>query len=145
VEVRCQRGLTLREILVLLLVLSAIAAGLSPIIHGRLGDYRLASTHAQLNEIAAALERYKLDNHFYPATAQGLEALIVLPATEPVPRNWNKGGYLDSDVISLDPWGNPYVYRDQDGGRYFELLSLGSDGELGGDDMASDIRSPAGG
>lgn len=137
---RRQLGLTLREILVLLAVLSLIVGALYPIVHARLDDYRFASANAQLDDIAAALERYKLDNHFYPTSQQGLAALVAMPTSEPVPRNWNSGGYLGSGAVTLDPWGSPYVYTDLDDGRYYELYSRGSDGEPGGEDTASDIR-----
>lgn len=134
-----QRGLTFREILVLLLVISAVVGALYPVVHARLDDYRLAKAHSQLDGLAAALERYKLDNHFYPTTEQGLGALVTMPTTTPVPRNWNSQGYLDSPAVPLDPWGSAYVYSSLDEGRYYELKSLGSDGEPGGEDMASDL------
>ena len=77
-----QSGLTFREILVLLLVISAVVAALYPVVHARLDDYRLATAQSQLAELAEALERYKLDNHFYPTTEQGLAALVIMPTTD---------------------------------------------------------------
>tara|TARA_R100000687_G_scaffold52104_3_gene41528 strand:- start:129 stop:569 length:441 start_codon:yes stop_codon:yes gene_type:complete len=139
-----QSGLTFREILVLLLVISAVVAALYPVVHARLDDYRLATAQSQLAELAEALERYKLDNHFYPTTEQGLAALVIMPTTDPVPRNWNSRGYLSGSVVPNDPWGSPYVYSSREEGRYYELKSLGGDGEPGGDDMASDIPGPVG-
>ena len=77
-----------------------------------------------------------LDNQAYPTTAEGLNALIAPPGTA---SGWN-GPYLDSSSVPLDPWGNGYVYRfpGTAGGDY-DLLSLGSDGEAGGDGNAADI------
>lgn len=134
-----QRGLTAREILLLLLILTAVVAGLYPVIHARLDDYRLATAETQLSELSAALERYKLDNHFYPTTEQGLDALVRSPESEPVPRNWNPQGYLPNRHVPADPWGQPYIYTSLEEGRYYTLKSLGSDGEPGGEGFASDL------
>lgn len=138
---RHQRGLTFREILILMVVIAAVIGGLYPVVHARLDDYRLARAHEQLAELSSALERYKLDNHFYPTTAQGLGALVVVPTTDPIPRNWNKSGYLANGRVPLDPWGSAYVYSSRDEARYYALTSLGSDGEPGGEDMATDITA----
>lgn len=134
-----QRGLTFREILALILIISAVVAGLYPVVHVRLDDYRLAKAQEELDELSSALERYKLDNHFYPTTDQGLVALVIMPTTDPVPRNWNQRGYLADGRVPRDPWGNAYVYSSRDEARYYELKSLGSDGQPGGEDMAADI------
>lgn len=139
---RRQQGLTFREILVLAVVLLMIVAALYPVVHSRLGDFRLSRANEQLNELAAALERYKLDNHFYPTSGQGLQALVVMPTTQPVPKSWNKRGYLSGGSVPRDPWGNAYVYNDLEDGRYYELYSLGSDGAPGGEEAARDIRRP---
>lgn len=136
---RTQRGLTAREILLLFLILAGVVAGLYPIIHARLDDYRLATAETQLAEISAALERYKLDNHFYPTTEQGLDALVRSPESEPVPRNWNPQGYLPNSRVPADPWGQPYIYTSLEEGRYYTLESLGSDGEPGGEGLARDL------
>ena len=138
----CQKGLTFREILVLIVVIGAVVASLRPIVNERLDDYQLAKAHAQMEEIVEGLERYKLDNHFYPTTEQGLTALVVMPVTDPVPRNWNNRGYLSGGLVPLDPWGRPYVYTSRDEARYFDLHSLGSDGKPGGERMAADIPAP---
>lgn len=137
-----QRGLTFREILVLLLVILAIVAALYPIVNARLDDYRLSTAQSELGELAEALERYKLDNHFYPTTEQGLAALVTMPTTDPVPQNWNNRGYLANGQVPVDPWGKPYVYSSREEGRYYELKSLGSDGKPGGEDMAVDLAVP---
>lgn len=139
IRCRAERGLTAKEILLLLLILAGVVAGLYPVIHARLDDYRLATAATQLVELSAALERYKLDNHFYPTTEQGLEALVRSPDSEPVPRNWNPQGYLPSRHVPADPWGQPYVYTSLEEGRHYTLKSLGSDGEPGGEGLARDL------
>jgi general secretion pathway protein G len=91
--------------------------------------------------LSVALDNYRLDNGSYPTTAQGLQALRVRPTTEPIPRNW-RGPYLRRDVPA-DPWDRPYVYVSP--GEHepssFDLLTLGRDGQPGGEDEDADITS----
>ncbi len=134
-----QGGLTIREILVLILIISGLVAALYPIIESRLDDYRVATARAHITELAAALERYKLDNHFYPTTEQGLRALIAMPTSGRTPRNWNSTGYLPTDAVPLDPWGAPYRYESREEGRYFTLQTYGADGKPGGEGIAGDL------
>ena len=74
-----------------------------------------------------ALRMYKLDNLFYPSTDQGLEALVVMPATEPLPKKWSAEGYLER--LSNDPWGNPYRYLNPGIHGTIDIFSLGKDGQ----------------
>lgn len=133
-------GLTLREILILLLVFAGLAALVYPVVVERLDDYRLEQAETDLEELSAALEQYKLDNHFYPTTRQGLQALIAKPTSGPVPRNWNPAGYLSRGVVPLDPWGQPYRYESRETGRYYDLGTLGADSEPGGQGVSADIQ-----
>ena len=133
-------GLTLREILILLLVFAGLAALVYPVVVERLDDYRLEQARADIEDLAAALEKYKLDNHFYPTTGQGLQALIAKPTSGPIPRNWNPGGYLSRGVVPLDPWGQPYIYESRETGRYYDLSTLGEDNKPGGSGNAADIQ-----
>jgi general secretion pathway protein G len=89
--------------------------------------------------IAASLEMYRLDNRIYPATSQGLEALVSRPVSPPVPPNWSAGGYLAE--VPVDPWGNPYVYRAPGEDGPYDLVSLGADGKPGGEGVDADIVS----
>ena len=134
-----QDGLTIREILVLLLILCGLAALIYPVVESRLDDYRVATARAQVTELAAALERYKLDNQFYPTTKQGLEALVNMPTSGRIPRNWNSTGYLPTDTVPLDPWGAPYQYESREAGRFFQLRTYGADGKPGGEGIAEDL------
>ena len=99
---------------------------------------RVARASSDISAIKAALDAYKLDNHAYPTTRQGLAALIEKPSAPPVPQRWD-GPYLQ-DGLPQDPWGGEYVYfipgRD---GQTLEVVSYGADGQPGGDGEDADI------
>lgn len=134
-------GLTLIEIVVVIIVLGLLAGLVGPQIIGRVSQARSETARTQIELFSVALDNYRLDNGRYPTTEQGLEALREKPTIEPVPNNW-RGPYLKKDV-PLDPWGRPYVYRNpgtENPGGY-DLYTLGRDGELGGEDEDADILS----
>jgi general secretion pathway protein G len=133
-------GLTLIEMIVVLAIIALIAALIVPNIIGRPDQARVTVAQSDLRSISAALKMYRLDNGDYPATTQGLQALVTKPTGDPVPTNWNASGYLDK--LPVDPWGNPYIYKNpgEDGGSGFELTSLGKDGKPGGEGIDADIK-----
>lgn len=137
---RNHSGLTLLEILILLLVFAGLAALVYPVVVERLDDYQVKQAEADLEALSSALEKYKLDNHFYPTTQQGLQALVAQPTSGPTPKNWNPAGYLSRGVVPLDPWGQPYRYESREDGRYYEIGTLGGDTEPGGEGVAADIK-----
>lgn len=100
-------------------------------------------TASRLNQdlrlIEAGLNLYKLDNFMLPSEAQGLRALIEEPTSEPRPRNWKKDGYFRE--LPVDPWGNPYRYRQPGIHGEFDVYSLGADNTPGGDDENADVGS----
>lgn len=136
-----RRGFTLIEILVVIAVLAMLAALVAPNVFQHVGTARDATARSQIELLGAALDAYRLDNGRYPTTGQGLEALQVEPTTQPLPNNW-RGPYLRR-AIPLDPWGNPYIYLSpgEVNPRGYDLLSLGADGEPGGEGEDADIRS----
>lgn len=138
---RRMSGFTLIEILVVVTVISVLAALVAPNVFQHLGTARDAAAASQMEMLGAALDAYRLDNGRYPTTAQGLDALGSAPTTEPRPRNW-RGPYLRRDVPS-DPWDNPYEYTSpgEANPQSYDLLSYGLDGQLGGEGEAADIRS----
>jgi general secretion pathway protein G len=135
------RGFTLIEILVVIIVLGMLAALVGPRILGRVSEARSATARTQIELLGLGLDNYRLDNGGYPGTEQGLEALNEKPTREPVPQNW-RGPYLRK-AIPLDPWGRPYIYRSP--GEHtptgYDLSSLGRDGIPGGSDEDADITS----
>ena len=134
-------GFTLIELLVVITVIAILAGLVGPMVFRNVGDAKVSAARAQLELLSLALDQYRLDNDFYPSTAQGLAALRELPTGEPQARNW-RGPYLRK-TIPLDPWERPYAYKapgDINPDSY-DLLSLGRDGQLGGTGEDADITS----
>ncbi|MDI6801261.1 MAG: type II secretion system major pseudopilin GspG [Thermodesulfovibrionales bacterium] len=138
---RDAKGFTLLEILVVVFILSLLAAIVAPKIIGRTDDARIAEAKVQIRNFETALKLFKMDNGFYPDTEQGLAALVEKPATGKIPQNYRDGGYLEQRKLPLDPWKNPYIYISP--GLYgdFDILSYGADGKEGGKDKDADITS----
>ncbi len=138
---RDRAGFTLIEILVVIAVLAMLAALVAPNVFQHLGTAKDATARSQIELLGAGLDAYRLDNGRYPTTDQGLEALQTEPVAQPIPTNW-RGPYLRKDV-PLDPWGNPYIYLSpgEMNPRGYDLLSLGADGEPGGEGEDADVAS----
>ena len=134
---RNQRGFTLIEIMVVMVILGLLVAVVAPNIMGRSDQAKVTIAKTQMSNIANALDLYRLDNSHYPSTQQGLEALVNRPTGSPEPRNWNPDGYLKS--VPEDPWGRPYEYQSPGSQGAYDVYSLGSDGQEGGEGDAADI------
>jgi len=132
-----QRGFTLIEIMVVVVILGILAAVVVPRIMDRPDDARITKAKQDIRVIESALNLYKLDNFYYPSTQQGVEALVAPPQGEPAAKNWKSGGYLQKPPV--DPWGNPYQYLQPGTKGEFDLFSLGSDNKPGGEGAAADI------
>lgn len=130
---RAQRGFTLIEIMVVVVILGILAAFAVPNIMSNPERARETKAEHDIRTLESQLEMYRLDNHRYPTTDQGLEALVERPTSEPEPPNWKEGGYMRS--LPSDPWGNEYQYldpEDTDDGRVM-IYTYGPDGRRGGD------------
>ena len=138
---RRRSGFTLIEILVVIAVISVLAALVAPNVFRHVGSAKDAAARSQIEMLGAALDAYRLDNGRYPTSAQGLAALWEPPAAEPRPTNW-RGPYLRKAVPN-DPFGNPYVYLSPGAVnvRSYDLISLGADGEVGGEGDDADISN----
>lgn len=130
-----QRGFTLIEIMVVVVIIGLLASLLVPNILGRGDEARVTAAQNDIRAIGTALDLYRLDNSNYPSTEQGLEALVNKPAGFPEPRSWGPEPYLRK--LTTDQWGNAYLYVNS--GRQFDLYSLGADGQEGGEDIGADI------
>lgn len=132
-----EAGFTLVELLVVMAILVLLASMVAPRVLGYLGSSRTKAAKIQIENLVTSLELYKLDTGRFPAGSIGLKAL-----TTPINRQtgWN-GPYIKGARIPLDPWGNPYQYRQP--GRFgaFDLYSLGADNKPGGRDENSDVTS----
>lgn len=135
------RGFTFIEIMVVVAILAILAALVVPRIMGRTDDAKRTAAKVQIRNIEGALQLYKLDNGVYPSTEQGLKALIEKPSVGVVPKKWKIGGYLDK--LPEDPWGNPYKYMSPAPAQRgdYEIMSLGTDGEVGGEGVNADITN----
>ncbi len=136
-----KKGFTLLEIIVVVFILSLLAAIVAPKIIGRTDDARIADAKVQIKNLETALKLFKLDNGFYPSTEQGLAALIEKPTTGQIPTKYREGGYLEQRKIPVDPWGNPYLYISPGLNGDFDIISYGADGKEGGEGKDADIES----
>jgi general secretion pathway protein G len=131
------RGFTLIEVMVVIVILSVLAALIVPRIMSRPDEARAVAAKQDVAQVLQALKLYRLDNFRYPSTQQGLQALVVKPTLEPVPQRWQS--YLDK--LPKDPWGNPYQYLSPGIKGEVDVFSLGADGKPGGNGVDSDVGS----
>jgi general secretion pathway protein G len=138
---RGRRGFTLFELLVVIVVIGILAAVVAPDIFRSVGDANVGAARVQIENLALALDQYRLDNHAYPSSDQGLAALRSVPTRGAEPTRW-RGPYLKREVPS-DPWGNPYRYLSpgRSNPTAYDLYSLGRDGRPGGDGEDADVTS----
>lgn len=135
-------GFSLIELIVAMIILGILGVILAPQLMDRPQEARVTKAVTEIRALQTALRFYKLDNGRYPTTEQGIEALIKEPTTSPEPLNYRKSGYLETENLPLDPWGHEYIYRSPGSDdRDYEIISLGADGEEGGEDFDKDIES----
>ena len=134
-----ERGFTLIEILVVIVILGVLAALIVPNVIGRPDEARVTVAKSDIAAVMSALKLYRLDNQRYPTGEQGLAALVARPEQPPVPANWKPGGYLEK--LPKDPWGRPYVYINPGVRGEIEVMSFGADGKSGGTGVDADIGS----
>lgn len=125
------RGFTLIEMLVVLVIIGMLAGLVGPKLFGRVDSSKVKTAEAQIKMFKGALETFRLDVGRFPTQAEGLLVLNQPPTDARARPRWH-GPYLDQDV-PLDPWGNPYIYSlPGANGQPFALYSLGGDGKPGG-------------
>ena len=134
-----QRGFTLLEVMVVVVILSILAVLVVPKIISRPEQARVVAAKQDIACLMQALKLYRLDNHRYPTTEQGLQALVSKPANAPVPPDWKADGYIER--LPRDPWGNPYQYLNPGLRGEIDVFSFGADGAPGGDGNDADIGS----
>ncbi len=129
-------GFTLMELLIVLVILGLLAAVVAPVLYQRINPAKHSAARTQIENFSTALDNYFVDTGTYPSTEQGLSAL----RTAPTGVNGWAGPYLKKEVPN-DPWKNPFVYKAPGRSGGYEIISLGADGQQGGNDEFADILS----
>lgn len=135
-RVKSERGFTLLELLVVMVIIGLLAAYVGPRYFSQVGKSEIKMAQAQIDALEKALHQYRLDVGNYPSTENGLAALMAQPNDEP---RW-QGPYL-SKTPPPDPWGRPYVYKYPGDNSEFDLFSMGRDGQIGGEGEGADITN----
>tara|TARA_R110002049_G_scaffold32139_3_gene107535 strand:+ start:3878 stop:4336 length:459 start_codon:yes stop_codon:yes gene_type:complete len=135
---RPDAGFTLTELLVVMVILSLLAAAVTPQVMGRLDRSKVRAAKLQINTLAASLDLFKIDTGRYPSEQEGLKALIEKPASI---ETWD-GPYVRSGASLTDPWQREFIYRSASGTKDFVLVTFGADGKEGGKKYDSDIVWP---
>jgi len=138
-QLRRQRGFTLVEIMVVVVIIGILGMLVVPKLLGRTGEARVTAAKTDIATLMQALKLYKLDNQRYPTTEQGLTALVQKPTTGPAANGWKEGGYVEK--LPKDPWGNNYQYLQPGLHGEIDVFSLGADGQPGGAGEDADVGS----
>lgn len=131
-----QRGFTLLELLVVMVIIGLLAGYVGPRFFSQIGKSEVNTARAQIDAFEKALDQYRLDVGRYPSAEQGLPALMAAPAGA---SRW-QGPYLRK-AVPADPWGNPYRYRQPGEHGEYDLFSYGADGQPGGEGTNADITN----
>lgn len=134
-----QRGFSLIEIMVVLVILGLLISIVAPNVLDKADSARTQKVFADFASIKTSLKSYRLDNFIYPTSEQGLEALVTKPSLDPIPKRYPANGYLEA--LPKDPWGNTYLYLSPGEHGEVDIYSLGADGVAGGEGVAADIGS----
>ncbi|WP_290871185.1 type II secretion system major pseudopilin GspG [Aquabacterium sp.] len=132
-----QRGFTLIELMVVLVIIGLLAALIVPNVLDRADDARVTAARTDVSNLMQALKLYKLDNQRYPSGEQGLQALVAKPSVGTIPPNWKP--YLEK--LPMDPWGHAYQYVNPGVKGQVDVFSFGADGQSGGEGRDADIGS----
>lgn len=133
-----QGGFSLIEIMVVIVIIGLMVGVVGPALFGNIAEAQKERIKNDFSSIKTALQTYKLDNYTFPTTEQGLLALVAKPDSDPVPRKWRDGGYLER--MPKDPFEREYIYLSpSDDGKPFDIISYGADGLQGGEGEAADV------
>lgn len=134
-----EKGFTLIELMVVLIILGLLATVVIPKLTGQGEEAKVKVARTQIKLLSDALAQFEVDNGFFPTTEQGLSALVTQPTAGREAKKYRKGGYIDH--VPKDPWENEYRYLSPGTHGPFDLISLGADGMPGGEDKSADINN----
>ena len=132
---KSQQGFTLIEIMVVIVILGILAAVVVPRIMSRPEEARITKAKQDIRALETALDLYKLDNFNYPTTEQGLEALVSIPSSPPVPKRYRQEAYLKK--VPKDPWENQYQFLNPGDHGSIDIFSFGPDQQQSDDDIGN--------
>lgn len=136
---RRQRGFTLLEMIVVLVIIGLIMGLVGPRLFGQADKAKVQTAGTQIKMLGGALQTMRLDISRFPTADEGLDLLVHKPADEAASRGW-AGPYLQDDTVPMDPWGNPYHYEPGgNGSQPFTVFTYGADGKPGGEGFDADI------
>ena len=131
-----QKGFTLMELLMVLVIVGLLAAVVGPSLYQRIKPAKETAVREQIENFGTALDSFLVDMGRYPTMQEGLKVLRVKPDGS---EKWN-GPYLKKDIPN-DPWGTPYTYRAPGRSGGYEIVSFSADGREGGEGENADINS----
>lgn len=132
-------GFTLIEIMVVIIILGILVGLIVPRLMEEPDKAKAVKAQMQIESLATALKKYKLDQGDYPSTEQGLQALVEKPSIGKIPKKYPEKGYISK--VPKDPWDSDYIYISPGEHGDFDIICLGADGEEGGEGKNEDIRS----
>ena len=133
-KLKFQRGFTLLELLVVMVIIGLLAGYVGPKYFEQIGKSETKTAKAQIDALGKALDQYRIDTGSYPSAEQGLAALNKNAGNNP---KWS-GPYLKKNVPN-DPWDKPYLYKSPGEHGEFDLYTYGKDGQPGGDKESEDV------
>lgn len=132
-----KKAFSLMEIMIVIIILGLLAAVVMPNLVGKSEEAKQKLVCIQMKSISEALKMFKLDNGIYPETEEGIKSLYHNPDASKYP-NYSSKAYLDEDSTLKDPWKRDFIYLNDEG--KFDIISLGADGQEGGNDEGKDIK-----
>jgi general secretion pathway protein G len=134
---KSKKAFSLMEIMIVIIILGLLAAVVMPNLVGKSEEAKQKLVCIQMKSVSEALKMFKLDNGLYPDTEEGINALYTNPDESKYP-NYSSKAYLDKNDELKDPWKRKFIYLNEDGN--FDIISLGADGQEGGEDESKDIK-----
>ena len=132
-----KKGFTLLELLIVIVILGLLVSLVSVKFLPTLSNAYIEVAKQDISRLQQALVMFKINEGKYPNSSQGLESLKTNPGNLRNPSKYPNGGYINK--IPVDPWGNNYVYIFPGQNSEYDIVSLGADGQPGGEGENADI------